>query len=180
MENKFIFVTISTTFLLGILVFVSAPKIPDATPTHVTYDTTSNIVFRWCVIGAKYPNELDSLSGIFIKDMVRKDPVSTRLDLSQEELDTIYNKMVDIDFFSFPRFYNPILGEIIGASTPFSIYYLEYINETGTKVVQWDNKYSPTTDTGYNNLKELAKFIIRIIIDKPEYKELPKQDGGYA
>ena len=180
MENKFIFVTISTTFLLGILVFVSAPKIPDATPTHVTYDTTSNIVFRWCVIGAKYPNELDSLSGIFIKDMVRKDPVSTRLDLSQEELDTIYQKMVDIDFFSFPRFYNPILGEKIGASTPFMIYYLEYINETGTKIVQWDDKYSPTTDTGYNNLKELARFIIRIIIDKPEYKELPKQDGGYV
>jgi len=178
MENKFIFVTISTTFLLGILVFVSAPKVPDA--THTTYETTSNFIFRYGTIGAKQLNELDTLSGIFIKDMVRKDPVRTSLDLSQEELDTIYQKMVDIDFFSFPRFYNPILGEIIGASTPFSIYYLEYINETGTKIVQWDDKYSLTTDTGYNNLKELARFIIRIIIDKPEYKELPKQDGGYV
>ena len=177
MENRFTFVTISLTFLLGILVFVSAPKIPDA--THVTHDTTSNIIFRWGVPVGKQLNELDTLKGIFIKDMVNKDPVRTTLDLSQEELDTIYQKMVDIDFFSFPRFYNPILGEYIGAGTPFSIFYLEYINETGTKIVQWDDKYSLTTDTGYNNLKELAKFIIEIIIDKPEYKELPKQDGGY-
>ena len=125
-------------------------------------------------------NELDTLKGIFIKDMVNKDPVRTTLDLSQEELDTIYQKMVDIDFFSFPRFYNPILGEYIGAGTPFSIFYLEYINETGTKIVQWDNKYSPTTDTGYNNLKEFAYLIIRIIQDKPEYKELPEPTGGYV
>lgn len=179
MENRFTFVTISLTFLLGILVFFSAPKVPDA--THVTYESTSNFIFRYGVIGAKQLNELDTLSGIFIKDMVNKDPVRTRLNLTQDEMDTIYNKMVDIDFFSFPRVFKPKLeGDIIGEGTPFMIYYLEYINETGTKIVQWDTKYLVPKDTRYKNLKELANLIIEIIQDKPEYKELPKPTAGYA
>ena len=151
MENKFTFVTISLTFLLGILVFVYAPKISDTPQT--TYDTTSNIVFRWCVIGAKHPNELDTLNGSFAKNMVRGRPVWTRLDLSQEELDIIYQKLVDIDFFSYPRvFYPTHESDKRGAGTPFSIYYLEYKNETGTKIVQWDTKFPVPKDTRYNNL----------------------------
>jgi hypothetical protein len=179
MENKFTFLTISTSFLLGILVFISASKIPEATQT--TYDTTSNIVFKWCVIGAKYPNELDTLNGSFAKDMVRARPVWTRLDLSQEELDIIYQRLVDIDFFSYPRFFYPTLeGDIRGASTPFSIYYLEYINETGAKIVQWDTKFSAPNDTRYKNLKELGYFIRDLILAKPEYQRLPEPKGGYA
>jgi len=179
MENKFTFVTISLTFLLGILVFVYAPKISDAPQT--TYDTTSNIVFRWFVIGAKYPNELDTLNGSFAKDMVRGRPAWTRLDLSQEELDIIYQRLVDIDFFSYPRFFYPTLeGDIRGAGTPFSVYYLEYINETGTKIVQWDTKFSAPKDTRYKNLKELGGFIKALILAKPEYQRLPKPRGGYA
>ncbi len=126
-------------------------------------------------------NELNTFKGIFTKNMVNKDPITTKLDLTQEELDTVYRKMVDVDFFSYPRFFNPKLeGDIIGESTPFSIYYLEYKDETRTKIVQWNDKYWAPEDTQYQNLKELASIIIEIIQSKPEYKKLPEPSAGYA
>jgi len=76
--------------------------------------------------------------------MVNKDPVTTKLDLTQDELDTIYQKMVDIDFFSYPKGYHPKLeGDIVSTQTPFTVYYIEYHNENGTKVVYWTTQYTP-------------------------------------
>ena len=179
MENRFTFVTISTSFLLGILVFVSAPKVPEA--THVTYDTTSNIIFRWGVSGAVNMNELDTVQGYFIKDMVNKAPVRTSLDLSQDELDAIFQKMVDMDFFSYPRGFNPTLeGEVIGVPSHFSNYYLEFRNESGKKIVQWSSRYWAPNDIRYQNLFELSGLIQDIIEAKPEYQRLPEPTGGYA
>lgn len=179
MENKFIFVTISTTFLLGLLVFVYSPKISDF--SYTTYDTTTNIIFRWGHSAKNYPNELNTFIGSFRKDMVNKAPVWTRLDLSQEELDTIYQKIVEIDFFSYPRGFNPTLeGEVIGTMSHFSNYYLEYQNETGTKIVQWNSQYWAPNDTRYQNLFELSSFIQDIIEAKPEYQRLPKPTAGYV
>jgi hypothetical protein len=112
---------------------------------------------------------------------VNKDPVKTELDLTQYELDRIYQKMIDIEFFSYPRGFHPKLeGDVIGEVTPFSIYYLEYRDGSRTKVVQWNTRYWAPEDTKYENLKELAHLIIEIIQAKPEYKKLPEPSAGYA
>ncbi len=143
--------------------------------------TTSNIIFRYGSTGAKNPNVLDTFKGTFTKDMVNKEPAWTKLDLRQDELDTIYQKMVEIDFFSYPKGFQPKLeGDIIGMTTPFSVYYLEYQNETGTKIVSWNTQYIAPGDTQYKNLKELAHLIIEIIQAKPEYQALPEPTAGYA
>ena len=81
--------------LLLILITLTAPMIQDK-PEITTYSTTSNIIFRYGTSGemhsneldtfTKHSNELDTFKGIFTKDMVNKDPVTTKLDLTQDEL----------------------------------------------------------------------------------------------
>ncbi len=93
----------------------------------------------------------------------------------------LYDKMVDIDFFSYPRFFHPKLeGDVIGEVTPFSIFYLEYRDGSRVKVVQWNTRYWAPEDTEYQNLKELASLIIELIQDKPKYQKLPEPTAGYV
>jgi hypothetical protein len=166
--------------LLLVVIIVLSPKSQDSVEI-VIEETTSNIIFRYGSSSGKHPNELDTFKGIFIKDMVNKDPVMTKLDLTQEEMDTIHRMMVEIDFFSYPEWFHPkIEGDIISTQTPFTGYYLEYHNESGTKVVYWTTQYTALEDTQYQNLKELALLIIEILQAKPEYKKLPEPTAGYA
>ncbi len=171
---------ITLSALLLVMVTVTALLIQDKSEIIIE-ETTSNIIFRYGIVGGKNPNELDTVKGIFQKDMVNKGPAWTKMDLTQDELDTIYQKMVDIDFFSYPQVFQPKLeGEVIGEVSPFSTYYLEYKDDTRTKIVQWNVKYDAPEDIQYQNLKELAHIIIEIIQAKPEYQELPEPTAGYA
>jgi hypothetical protein len=166
--------------LMLVVITVIAPMIQDKSETTIE-ETTSNIIFRFGVLGGKHPNELDTIRGYFQKDMVNKDPITTKLDLTQDELDTIYQKMVEIGFFSYPKDFQPKLeGEVIGEVSPVSIYYLEYKDDTRTKIVQWNVKYDAPDDIQYQNLKELAHLILEIIQAKPEYQKLPEPTAGYA
>ena len=177
-DNSDRIIILSAVVLFTIL--LGSPKIEDQTEIPLV-TTTSNIIFRYGVSGGKHPNKLDTIKGYFQKDMVNKDPAWTKMDLTQDELDTIYQKMVDIDFFSYPKGFQPKMeGEAIGDVTPFSVYYLEYKDETRTKVVYWTTQYSVPTDTQYMNLRELAHLIIEIIQAKPEYQKMPKPTAGYA
>jgi len=166
--------------LLLVVIIVLSPKSQDSVEI-VIEETTSNIIFRYGSSHGKHPNELDTFKGIFTKDMVNKDPVTTKLDLTQEEMDTIHRMMVEIDFFSYPKAFHPKLeGDIHSTQTPFTVYYIEYHDESGTKVVYWTTQYTSPEDTQYQNLKELAYLIIEMIQTKPEYQELPEPTAGYA
>lgn len=177
MDNRLSFLTISAAFLLLGIILVSTPLIQEESEIA----TSSNIIFRYGISGAKHLNELNTFKGIFTKDMVNKEPVLTKLDFTQKEIDTIYDKMVDIDFFSYPRAFHPKLeGDVIGELTPFAIFYLEYRDGSRIKVVQWNTKYWAPEDTEYQNLKELASLIIELIQDKPEYQKLPEPTAGYV
>jgi hypothetical protein len=170
--------------LLLFTILIGSPKIENQTEIQTEIPlvtTTSNIIFRYGVSGAKHPNELDTIRGYFQKDMVNKEPAWTKMDLTQNELDTIYQKMVEIDFFSYPKGFQPKLeDDVIGITTPFLVYNLEYQNETVSKVVYWNTQYIAPKDTQYTNLKELAQLIIELIQAKPEYQKLPKPTAGYA
>ena len=90
-------------------------------------------------------------------------------------------KMIDIDFFSYPRGFNPTLeGEVIGVPSHFSNYYLEFRNESGTKIVQWSSRYWAPNDNQYQNLFELSGLIQDLIEAKPEYQRLPTPTAGYV
>jgi hypothetical protein len=132
------------------------------------------------VEGAEHANELDTFNDSFVKDMVNEAPVWTSMELSSEELDVIFMKMDDIDFISYPRVFTPKRPTIGGESTPFSHYYLEYRDETVTKIVQWNDRYYAPGNVGYKNLMALSRLIIEIIEAKPEYQELPEPTEFYV
>ena len=45
---------------------------------------------------------LDTFKGTYTKDMVMDPSITVPLSLSEEEMDRIYQKMVEIDFFNYP------------------------------------------------------------------------------
>jgi len=166
--------------LLLAIIFISVPFLQETSEIE-TYQTTSNIIFRYGISGAEFPNRLDTFRGQFKKDMVNKAPALTRLDFTQEEMDAIYRMMVEIDFFSYPTNYQPTLkGEVIGDTDPHTVYYLEYHSESGKKVVRWNDQYHSTGDPKFHDLNQLARLIIYTIESKPEYQRLPEPTAGYA
>lgn len=179
MEDRLPFLVISATFLLLGIIIVSVPMLQDKSETK-TFTTTSNIIFRYGVSGAEHLNELNTIKGIFIKDMVNKEPVWTKLDFTQEEMDAIYEMMVKIDFFSYPTGFKPTIksGTVV-TQTPFMVYYLDFQNKSCTKRVYWNDQYINTGDAQHQNLNQLARLILFTIKAKPEYEKLPKPTAGY-
>ena len=111
------------------------------------------------------------------------EPVWIRLDFTLEEMDTIDRKMAEIDFLSYPKRYQPEPireGELVSQRTPFTAYYIEHHNESGTKVVYWTTARDAPEDVQYQNLNELATLIIEMIQAKPEYQILLDPSAGYA
>lgn len=51
-------------------------------------------------MGAK--NELNTFNGNYTKDMVVDPPVTVNLTLSEKEMNTIHDKMAEINFFDYP------------------------------------------------------------------------------
>ena len=171
---------VSLTALILILIIVFSPKSQDSSESIIR-ETTSNIIFRYGSSHGKHPNELDTFKGKFTKDMVNMEPVWVLLDFTQDEMGTIDRKMAEIDFFSYPKRYQPKReGEIISQQTPFTAYYLEYHNESGKKVVYWTTSWDAPEDVQYQDLNELAHLIFDIIQAKPEYQILLDPSAGYA
>jgi len=198
MEDKFSYLILSLSFVLGAVIIFSISQVPSLTPRTVLDDikievfcNTSefNIIFRYGVAGAKYRNELNTFNCTFTKDMVNKPPIQTRLYLNNNEMEAIYNEIVKIDFFSYPKIfdYKPS-GDIFGTKHPYSIFYLEVQNGTKMHSVVWNDKhvmhannsYVLVGDERYDGLLELVYFIKEIIFAQPEYQRLPKPSAGYA
>jgi hypothetical protein len=140
-------------------------------------ESNFNLIFKYGV-GAR--NELDMFKGTYTKDMVNDPSVTVPLSLSQEEMDRIYQKMVEIDFFDYPdRFSVAVpLGELTGMVTPYSSYYFKIEYNSRIKELWWDDKIT-NKDEKADRLRELIRLIKDIVEVKEEYKKLPEPSGGY-
>jgi len=145
--------------------------------TSTRRESNFNLIFKYGV-GAK--NELNTFEGTYTKDMVMDPPITVKLHLSQEELDRIYQKMVEIDFFSYPdKFFVSVPpGEVVGMVTPHLSYYFKVEHDSKTKELWWEDEII-NEDEKAEKLRELIKFIRDIIESKEEYKKLPSPRGGY-
>jgi hypothetical protein len=172
MAERFTLSILTITFVLGVVVLHGAYRTPCA-------ESDFNLLLRYGV-GAK--NELNTLKGTYTKDMVNRPSITTRLCLTREELDAIYLKALEIDFYNFPRrMYSPPEGDIMGMVTPYCTYYLEVRNGTTIKILRWTNQYTTTTEhEKYDDIMEFVHTIIEIIHSHPEYKKLPEPTAGYA
>ncbi|MFC2015244.1 hypothetical protein ACFLUP_04565 [Chloroflexota bacterium] len=136
-----------------------------------------NLLFRYGV-GAN--NDLNTFSGTYTKDMINAPSITVPLLLTDEELDRIYQKMIEIDFFDYPEEFSVSLppGGLVGMITPHSSYYFRVENNSVIKELRWEDKITNENNEA-DNLRELIKLIRDIIESKEEYQKLPEPTGGY-
>ena len=136
-----------------------------------------NLIFRY---GVMSKNILDTFQGTFSKDMVRDPSITIDLSLSQEEMDSIYQKMVEIDFFNYPdEFKVPVPPDgLVQIVTPYSSYYFRVKYGSEIKELRWKDEIK-NENIKADKLRELIKLIRDIIESKEEYQKLPEPTSGY-
>lgn len=136
-----------------------------------------NLVFKYG-FGAK--NTLDTFKGTFSKDMVTDPPVTVPLSLSEEEMDRIRQKMIAIDFISYPENFSVSVppGEPTRIVTPHQSDYFKVEYNGQVKELWWQDDIT-NKDEKADSLRELIKLIREIIEAKEEYKKLPAPTSGY-
>ena len=140
-------------------------------------ESNFNLIFRYGV-GAN--NELNTFDGTFTRDMVLDPSITVKLSLSQEGLDKIYQKMVEIDFFNYPDKFEVTVppGQPAVIKTPYSTYYFKVEYDSKIKELWWvDEIHNQNTEA--DKLRELISLIINIISATEEFKEMPTPKGGY-
>ncbi len=161
-----------------------APSIPSVPPI-TSGESNFNLIFAY---GVEAKNNLDTFKGTYTRDMVYGPHITINLYLSKNELDRIYQKMVEIDFFDYPDNFSVSVspGEA-WMLTPYSSYYFKVKHDSKIKELWWDdNKFWKKgdeltyEDEKAKKLKELIELIINIIESKEEYMKLPTPRGGYV
>jgi hypothetical protein len=147
------------------------------TAQGVPQESGFDFVFKY---GVTARNTLDTFHGTFTKDMVMDTAITIDLILTAEEMDSIYEKMVEIDFFSYPDKFSVDVpeGEQKTEVTPYSTYYFKVEYDSKSKELLWHDKIV-NSDEKADKLKELINLIRNIIESREEYQDLPEPSGGY-
>ena len=147
---------------------------------ETTGESNFNLIFRYGV-GAK--NELNTFEGTYTKDMISAPPITVDLSLSEEEVDRIYQKMVEVDFFNYSEIFSVSVppGESMGVVTPYYSYYFKVEDDSRTKELWWEDEI---VEIGYQDekasgLRRLIRLITGIIESSEEYQKLPEPSSGY-
>jgi len=174
--------SISTLWRAAILTclvaIIAAATIPQ-TKTGSTYSVTGNLklIFHFGVGGK---NILNTYNETFTKDMVIDPPITTNLVLTREELKIIEKKLIEMGFFTRSDItHNRGPGDIFGIQTPYSSFYLQVERNDEVRELRWTDEYTFPETSDMRNLDQLSYLIIKMVIEKPEYKSLPEPRSGY-
>jgi hypothetical protein len=121
-------------------------------------------------------DKLDTANNILVYTPLGKtESLAIPFQLTDNELNTIYKKTVEIDFFSYPSDFVIPAQYMVPARLPASTYYLTINNGTMSKKVMWING-GPTAGVypEADHLWELITMIQEIIRSHPEYQQIPK------
>ena len=144
----------------------SKDVLPDIKPENF------NFVFNY---GVNAKNGLNTIKGEYTKDMVIDPAVTTKLVLSNEEMNSIYLNMKKINILNYPETFNPKSNTM---QTPFQTYSLKIVLDGSEKNISWkDENVSKSKEAV--QLRNLFLKIQEIIINKEEYNKLPPANGGY-
>jgi hypothetical protein len=141
---------------------------------------TFNFIYRYGV-SPQPKNELDTFKNTFVKDMVTAPSVTAKMYLTQEEMDKIHQKMLDIDIFGYPDTFITTVSPsstITTIVTPYNTYYFSIKDGSRTKELLWDDEIQNPNDQA-SQLRSLNQVIQGIITSKDEYKKLPTPTSAY-
>ncbi|MGD0779503.1 MAG: hypothetical protein ABR954_01795 [Dehalococcoidales bacterium] len=136
-----------------------------------------NFIFKYGVSGG---NTLDTFHGTYTRDMILDPAITIDMVLTAAEMDSIYQKMLEIDFFNYPDKFSVDVAdnETKIEVTPYPTYFFKVEYSGKTKELLWHDKYV-NSDAQANKLKELINLVKSIIESKAEYQALPEASGGY-
>jgi hypothetical protein len=165
-------ILISAFFIIVLLI-----SIITGCNTSTSEDRDFNLIFRY---GVHAGNELNTFKDEFTKDMILDPSIKIKMTLTEEELESIYNKMKEIDFFSYPDVFTiPIPPDgNISVVTPYLTYYFKVEFEGGSKELYWEDEIRNKNEDA-DRLRELTRFIEKIVESKEEYKKLPEPTSAY-
>lgn len=121
-------------------------------------------------------NVLNTYNNTFTKDLVSAGTATAVLTLTEEELNTIYQMMLDIDIFADKT----LVPEIDRCGkTPFHTDNWNITAAGKTISLSWSDKSCELTEDA-KELENIRNEIIQMVEQKPEFKELPEAHGAYA
>ena len=117
---------------------------------------------------------LDTFANTYTKDMLVEPPVEVPLALSVAELQAIYNKMVEIDFYSYPSDFQIAApnDQIVAHVTPAMSYRFTVRKGGQFKIVRWTDDIPESADPKAEKLRELARFILQVVQSHVEALQL--------
>lgn len=123
-----------------------------------------------------YKDELNTFRGTYQKDLIMDGSIKIPFGLTADEQTMIIEKVLSINFFSFPDTIHRQAGVLVFPDHSPDLLRIKYENQD--KTVVW--YYPRDPDSEYSaKLAELTKLIRQIIEAKSEYKKLPAARGGY-
>jgi len=128
-------------------------------------------VFRY---GRRRANILNTFAGVYTKDLVDGD-TTIRLSLSQDQLDSVYSKMIEVDLFNLPTHWSESEIRSVRCWKQFGYDVRGHGVTKQIRSFPCEGSYKEKARL----LEQLDRFIIRLIQSKREYKELPDPRSGY-
>ncbi|MFH1100781.1 MAG: hypothetical protein V1726_01935 [Methanobacteriota archaeon] len=170
--------------LIMILILVAGSIIWIKTINDTTLPDISNKKYTEFNFVLKYGpyarNEINTFNHTFTQDMVTALPLTINLTFTPEELETIYEKMKEINFFEYPEeIFTPSPFNNSGVIPPSIIDFTVSVNSTIKRLYCGDHTYYATEDEQAKKLNVLLLFIFDILESNEDYQNMPEPIGGY-
>ena len=123
-------------------------------------------------------NEINTSEGTVTKDLIEDGTATTEIALTEEEMETIYEEMKEINIVETKEFEPEPVNGTMCSTQPHEEDEWEIIIDGETITHSVSGAYcDPTNDT--KQLIGLRDYIFSIVRGKEAYKELPNAKGGY-
>lgn len=157
-------------FLIGLVLSGCGPDQPEA-----------NFAFRFAY-GSCYTSTLDTFDQTFQTVVGDMEQVTIPVTLGNEQMTAIYQKMMAIDYFSYPEVFRIRYGDndVVGMVTPAIDYRITVQNGEQNHEVFWHDEITDPTSQEAEQLRELFKMIMEMIANNPDVQNLPPLNVGCA
>ncbi len=159
------------------LIVNSCSPMANVAPTITAVPMADNFffVFKDYSCGTIPLNVLDTKNSTLVHTPLEEtESITIPFQLSDSEKNEVFQKIMMMDFFSYPSDFVIPDDYLSATETPVSTYELSVTNGTTTNTVHWaTGGLAQSEYEKANQLWELFVFIKLLIYNRPEYKELP-------
>jgi hypothetical protein len=123
---------------------------------------------------------LDTYHATITKDMIELPDTTVACVLSEADLDSVRDKMIEIHFFKMQEPHPDMhFGDPIVTQEPHTSIEIQATLGSRTEHLFWSTQYVVPSEGDWKKLGELEVLIWRILKRQPAYKALPPARGGY-